>query len=82
MAIRSRYLGKGVLQAVENVNTEITEAIIGLDAEEQSFIDKTLIELGRHRKQRPLRCKCDFGGFYGLRTCGGGREWVAACTAI
>ncbi len=42
---KSRYLGKGVLQAVENVNTEITEAIIGLDAEEQSFIDKTLIEL-------------------------------------
>ena len=39
----SRYLGKGVLQAVENINTEITEAIIGLDAEEQSFIDKTLI---------------------------------------
>ena len=34
----SRYLGKGVLQAVENINTEITEAIIGLDAEEQSFI--------------------------------------------
>ncbi len=42
---KSRYLGKGVLQAVENVNTEICEAIIGLDAEEQSFIDKTLIEL-------------------------------------
>jgi enolase len=42
---KNRYLGKGVLQAVENVNTEICEAIIGLDAEEQSFIDKTLIEL-------------------------------------
>ena len=48
-----RYLGKGVLQAVENVNTEITEAIIGLDAEEQSFIDKTLIELvGTENKDR------------------------------
>ena len=42
---KQRYLGKGVLQAVENVNTEICEAIIGLDAEEQSFIDQTLIEL-------------------------------------
>ena len=41
----SRYLGKGVIQAVENVNTEISEAIIGLDAEEQAFIDRTLIEL-------------------------------------
>jgi enolase len=41
----SRYLGKGVLQAVENVNTEISEAIIGLDAEEQAFIDTLLIDL-------------------------------------
>lgn len=42
---KGRYLGKGVLQAVENVNTEISEAIIGLDAEEQAFIDKVLIDL-------------------------------------
>ncbi|TRZ69671.1 MAG: phosphopyruvate hydratase [Rhodocyclaceae bacterium] len=48
-----RYLGKGVLQAVENVNTEISEAIIGLDAEEQSFIDKVLIDLdGTDNKSR------------------------------
>ena len=48
-----RYNGKGVLQAVENVNTEISEAIIGLDAEEQAFIDKTLIELdGTDNKSR------------------------------
>ncbi len=40
-----RYLGKGVLQAIENVNTEIAETIIGLDAEEQSFIDRAMIEL-------------------------------------
>jgi enolase len=50
---KQRYLGKGVLQAVENVNTEICEAIIGLDAEEQTFIDKTLIELdGTDNKAR------------------------------
>ncbi|HZV99059.1 MAG TPA: phosphopyruvate hydratase, partial [Methylophilaceae bacterium] len=49
----SRYLGKGVLQAVENVNTEISEAIVGLDVEEQSFIDQTLIELdGTENKGR------------------------------
>ncbi len=40
-----RFGGKGVLRAVENVNTEICEAIIGLDASEQSFIDQTLIDL-------------------------------------
>jgi len=50
---KSRYLGKGVLKAVEHVNTEITEAIIGLDAEEQSFIDKILIDLdGTENKER------------------------------
>jgi len=50
---KGRYLGKGVLNAVENVNTEISEAIIGLDAEEQAFIDKALIELdGTDNKSR------------------------------
>jgi enolase len=48
-----RYLGKGVLRAVENVNTEICEAIIGLDAVEQALIDQTLIELdGTDNKAR------------------------------
>ncbi len=48
-----RYGGKGVLKAVEAINTEISEAIVGLDASEQSFIDKTLIELdGTDNKSR------------------------------
>jgi enolase len=48
-----RFGGKGVLKAVENVNTEISEAIVGLDASEQAFIDKTLIELdGTENKAR------------------------------
>ncbi|MBE9610663.1 phosphopyruvate hydratase [Chitinilyticum piscinae] len=42
---KSRYLGKGVLKAVENINTEICEAIIGLDAADQAFIDRTMIAL-------------------------------------
>jgi enolase len=50
---KGRYLGKGVLKAVEHVNTEISEAIIGLDAQEQAFIDHTLIELdGADNKSR------------------------------
>jgi enolase len=49
----SRYLGKGVMRAVEHVNTEISEALIGLDAQEQAFIDKTLIDLdGTDNKAR------------------------------
>jgi enolase len=50
---KARYFGKGVLKAVENVNTEICESIIGLDASEQAFIDHTLIELdGTENKSR------------------------------
>src|SRR5699024_5793977 len=49
----SRYLGKGVLRAVENINTEITEALVGLDAQEQTFIDSVLIDLdGTENKSR------------------------------
>ena len=48
-----RYGGKGVLKAVENINTEICEAVIGVDATEQSFVDKALIELdGTENKSR------------------------------
>src|SRR5437588_4319066 len=50
---RQRYGGQGVLKAVENVNTEISEAIVGLDASEQAFIDKTLVDLdGTENKSR------------------------------
>jgi len=50
---RSRYGAKGVLKAVEFVNTEISEAIVGLDATEQAFVDRTLIDLdGTENKAR------------------------------
>jgi len=49
----ARYLGKGVLKAVEFINTEISEAVMGLDASEQAFLDKTLIDLdGTENKSR------------------------------
>jgi enolase len=41
----SRYLGKGVQNAVDNVNTQICEALVGADASEQESIDSLLIEL-------------------------------------
>ena len=50
---KARYLGKGVTKAVENVNTEICEALLGLDATEQGLIDGTLIDLdGTENKSR------------------------------
>jgi enolase len=50
---KSRFSGKGVLRACENINTEISEAIMGLDANEQAFLDRTLIDLdGTETKSR------------------------------
>ena len=50
---KRRYGGKGVIKAIEYVNTEISEAIVGLDASEQAFIDKTLVDLdGTENKSR------------------------------
>ena len=49
----SRYLGKGVLKAVAAVNTEITDALLGFDAEDQRDIDRLMIELdGTENKAR------------------------------
>jgi len=50
---KERYLGKGVRQAVENVNKEIAEEMVGWDATEQKAIDEALIELdGTPNKSR------------------------------
>jgi enolase len=48
-----RFFGKGVQKAVEHVNTEITEAVLGLDVSEQAHIDRVLIDLdGTENKSR------------------------------
>ncbi len=50
---KKRYGGKGVLKAVENVNGEIADAILGSEASDQTFIDRTMIELdGTENKGR------------------------------
>ena len=50
---KGRYLGKGVSKSVQNVNTEIAEAMLGLNALDQTYIDKLLIELdGTPNKSR------------------------------
>ena len=41
----SRYLGKGVLKAVEHVNNDIAQALIGIDANEQAYIDQIMLDL-------------------------------------
>src|SRR5499427_8531280 len=42
---KSKYLGKGVLKAVQNVNTEIAKAVAGLDAADQRALDHSMITL-------------------------------------
>jgi len=50
---KKRYLGKGVLKAVEHINTEIKDALLEHDATEQEKIDKTMINLdGTENKER------------------------------
>ena len=50
---KNRYFGKGVMTAVGNVNTEIRDALIGMDAQDQKAIDNKMIELdGTDTKER------------------------------
>jgi enolase 1/2/3 len=51
---RERYMGKGVLRAVENVNTRIADAVRGFEAREQLDIDRTMIELDGTPNKREL----------------------------
>jgi enolase len=50
---RKRYNGRGVLQAVANVNVEIADAVVGLEAMDQAVVDRTMVELdGTANKSR------------------------------
>ena len=50
---KSRYLGKGVTKAVNNVNTEISDALVGMDGQDQAALDNKMIELdGTDTKER------------------------------
>jgi enolase len=57
----SRYLGKGVLRAVENINTVIADAIIGMDATEQVEIDRLMIDLDASDNKRNLGANAILG---------------------
>ena len=58
---KSRYLGKGVLKAVENVNTEIKKQIIGMNALNQIEIDKALIDLDGTENKSKLGANATLG---------------------
>ena len=58
---KSRYLGKGVLKAVENVNTIIKEKILGMNAYDQVKLDKTLIEVDGTENKGKLGANATLG---------------------
>lgn len=58
---KSRFGGKGVLKAVNNVNTSIKETLIGLDVFEQNTIDKTMIELDGSETKKNLGANATLG---------------------
>jgi enolase len=57
----SRYLGKGVLKAVANVNEQIAPALLGQEAIDQTFIDKTMIQLDGTPNKRNLGANAILG---------------------
>lgn len=58
---KSRYLGKGVLKAVENVNTIIADAIVGMDATDQVAVDTAMIELDGTKTKSKLGANAMLG---------------------
>ena len=58
---KSRYLGKGVLKAVENVNTIIRDKIVGMNAYDQIELDRTLIELDGTENKAKLGANATLG---------------------
>jgi len=58
---RTRYLGKGVTHAVNNVNTTIAQALAGFDARDQAGLDRRLIDLDGTENKGPRRAKALLG---------------------
>ena len=57
----SRYMGKGVLEAVQNVNKDIAEAVTGISVFEQNLIDQTMIELDGTENKSKLGANATLG---------------------
>lgn len=58
---KKRYLGKGVLKAVKNVETKIAPALIGVDAIDQSLVDQIMIELDGTKNKSKLGANAMLG---------------------
>ena len=77
---KSRYLGKGVSKAVENVNTEIAEAMLGLNVLDQTCHRQAAHRAGRHPEQDPPGRQRHPGRVPGLRPAPPPARWTCPCT--
>ncbi len=75
---KSRYLGKGVTKAVENINTIINEAVKGLDASDIYAVDRAMIEADGTEGQVQAGCKRDSGRIHRDLPCGSSSSGYAA----
>mgnify|MGYP003162986549 CR=1 FL=1 len=75
---KSRYLGKGVLTAVKNVNTDIAECLVGMNVLDQTAIDKALIELDGTPNKGKLGANAILGA--SLACAKAPRHWAPPCT--
>ena len=67
----SRYMGKGVLQAVENVNTVLKDTVMGMDAADQRAIDEAMIAADGTPNKNNVGANAILGSkFFILRLCG------------
>ncbi len=78
---KSRYQGKGVVTAVNNVNTEIAEALIGTNVLDQVAIDKMLIDLDGTPNKTRLGANAILGASLACAKAAAARAWVSPCTA-
>ena len=75
---KSRYLGKGVEKAVTNVNTEIAEALVGMNVLDQPAIDKLLIDLDGTPNKSRLGANAILGASLAVRQGCRGDAWAPA----
>ena len=74
---KSRYLGKGVLKAVHNVNNVIAEEIIGMDVTDQAGIDKKMIELDGTKTKSNLGANAILGVSLAVAKAAAQLPWIA-----
>ena len=78
---KSRYGGKGVLKAVEHVNDEIAEALVGKDALDQAAVDQAMLDLDGTPNKSKLGANAILGVSMAVARAGRDSAGPAACTA-